>query len=358
MMKNLEQNTALHLALKNRHADIAFRLLDLEHGLACFVNSDGESPLFLAVEANYDGVLRKILSHGSSFSFDGPNGQNPLHAAVTVKSASKTPELIKQTDKDGQTALHYATVVNSLTMIRFLLKRDTSAVYILDHNGLSPVLIAAHSGTASAVKAILKFCPDAIELLNRDGRNVLHLAVESNTCTVVRNLLKRPEIQDLVNEADREGNSPLHLATKNHHYRILKELTRTKSIDLNAKNKEGFTALDICAAVLGKKLALIVFVVSDAVAMCCSITVMSLLIWAMLGDPAFLFRAASLAVTWLRYAFFGTIVAFVTGIYLVVHADALWLAILVCILGCSTPFLVSLLQNSSSTHSLIQNPLT
>ncbi|KAF9608157.1 hypothetical protein IFM89_007543 [Coptis chinensis] len=442
MMKNLEQNTALHLALKNRHADIAFRLLDLEHGLACFVNSDGESPLFLAVEANYDGVVRKILSHGSSFSFDGPNGQNPLHAAVTVKSATsanlllgKTPELIKQTDKDGQTALHYATVLNSLTMIRFLLKRDTSAVYILDNNGLSPVLIAAHSGTASAVKAILKFCPDAIELLNRDGRNVLHLAVDSNTCTVVRGLLKRPEIQELINEADREGNNPLHLATKNHHYRMLKELTRTKSIDVNAKNKEGFTALDICesqwklslqqrciwkrltkhkasraqrrhphcirrfershdifahpkadlarmangllivatllcsvtftatfempggyrsqephagAAVHGKKLAFIAFVVSDAVAMCCSITVMFLLIWAVLGDPAFLFRAVGLAVTWLRYAFFGTIVAFVTGIYLVIHADALWLAILVCILGCSTPFLVSLLQNRSS----------
>ncbi|KAF9608158.1 hypothetical protein IFM89_007544 [Coptis chinensis] len=441
-MKNLEQNTALHLALKNRHEDIALSLLDLEQGLSCFVNSDGESPLFLAVEANCHGVVRKILNHESSFSFDGPNGQNPLHAAVTVKSATsaylllhRTPELIQKMDKDGQTALHYATVANSLTMIRLLLKRDTSAVYIFDNDGLSPLLIAAHSGTASAVKAILKFCPDTIELLNRDGRNVLHLAVESNTGTVVRSLLKMPEIQELINEADHAGNSPLHLATKNHHYRIVKELMRTKSIDLNAKNKEGSTALDICesqwelslqqrfiwklltkhkasraqrrhphcitkfershdifahpkadlkrmanaliivatllgtvtfaatfqmpggyrsdepragTAIHGKNIAFVAFVVSDAVAMCFSITVMFLLIWAMLGDPAFLFRAVSLAVTWLRYAFCATILAFVTGIYMVIRLEALWLAILVCMVGCSAPILVRFLQNRSS----------
>ncbi|KAH7839960.1 hypothetical protein Vadar_010698 [Vaccinium darrowii] len=81
-------------------------------------------------------------------------------------------------------------------------------------------------------------------------------------------------------------------------------------------------------ATLAKKAALWVFILSDALAMCCSITVVSLLWRAMVVEQDLQFVLINASVTLLHIALLATLVAFVSGLFAVIAAKALWVAIL------------------------------
>lgn len=100
--------------------------------------------------------------------------------------------------------------------------------------------------------------------------------------------------------------------------------------------------------------ALKVFVVSDFIAFCISLIVAFLLIWAMMGDPAFLGVAfpLSLQLSWVAGS--ATVVALVTALYLVLSHQSLWLAIAVICMGCSVPPVVLLLLSYSGKTTPIQ----
>ncbi|KAH7843572.1 hypothetical protein Vadar_018304 [Vaccinium darrowii] len=102
-------------------------------------------------------------------------------------------------------------------------------------------------------------------------------------------------------------------------------------------------------ATLIKKAALKAFIFSDALAMCFSITVISLLWKAMLVEQDLQLKFINASVILLRIALFATLVAFMSGIFAVIAPKALWLAILVCIV-CSMVFCLlspAIVQRSS-----------
>ncbi|KAF8396126.1 hypothetical protein HHK36_017738 [Tetracentron sinense] len=251
-MKNKENNTALHEAMKSKRKEVAVSLLNVDSQLAAFVNEAGESPLYLAAEAHLYKALRKIVNQ-TSFSIDGPFGRNPLHAAVLTNSPKCTrllinarPDLIKLADSSGKTALHYVAEANSFKITRMLLMKDVTCAHVQDNDGNSPLHVAASLGGHRTVQAIIKHCPDSTEVLIKTGRNALHLAVSKNTILNVKRILKIPEMRELINGQDDEGNTPLHIATMYHHYMMVRQLIKTRCVDLSAKNKKGLTALDIC----------------------------------------------------------------------------------------------------------------
>ncbi|KAJ0103040.1 hypothetical protein Patl1_04349 [Pistacia atlantica] len=181
--------------------------------------------------------------------------------------------------------------------------------------------------------------------------NALHLAVLNNTTHNVREFLHLQEMKELVNEHDVEGDTPLHLAIKNENYKMVKKLMATECVDLRTKNNKGLTALDICESdwnlsyrqnslhtyLRGQNAPRVVF----------------LLILAMVGDPAFLHSAIFYSKNLLNIALFGTLVAFVTGLYTLISPKSEWLAIIVVVICSSVPFLIKFLHRKSSTS----NPL-
>ncbi|KAH7841997.1 hypothetical protein Vadar_000297 [Vaccinium darrowii] len=84
-------------------------------------------------------------------------------------------------------------------------------------------------------------------------------------------------------------------------------------------------------ATLVKKAALKAFILSDTLAMCCSITVVSLLWRAMRVEQDLKFVLTNASVILLHIALLATLVAFMSGIFAVIAPKALWIAILVCI---------------------------
>ncbi|CAO2832501.1 unnamed protein product [Amaranthus hypochondriacus] len=62
LKQNIDGDTALHLALKNRHPITAYWLDEANRKSAFVVNNDGVRPWDLANEAGYDTVLSKMVT--------------------------------------------------------------------------------------------------------------------------------------------------------------------------------------------------------------------------------------------------------------------------------------------------------
>ncbi|KAK1295702.1 hypothetical protein QJS10_CPB15g00935 [Acorus calamus] len=439
LKRNSKGNTALHESLRFCHANVTTALLELDPGFADSVNLAGESALYLASEVGMTVVVDRILSRGSSFSLEGPNGRTPLHASaigkhfdITELLLDKLPDLINKVDMSGRNALHYAASTAGFLISQLLVQKDRSLSYVKDDDGLAPFFVAIQFGHIRTTCMILDHCLDVGELRDTRGRNALHMAIKNNTMRMLRAVLKRPELGGLVNEPDNDGNTPLHVATKDHLYTRVKLMLAADGVDVRARNKEGLTALDISEhswelsfrqkfirqsllhrgavrrhfqsqlrmrykknalnrtgvdlksytktvslvatllatisfaaaftmpggynsdgpnkgyAILIKRSALKAFLLSDTVTFCSSLALAVLMTWGTLGDLEFLRSTAIWSQHLLKIAFYGSLVTFGTGVYAVISDECLWLAIVVCLMVCSIPFICRLLITGSS----------
>ncbi|XP_010267785.1 PREDICTED: ankyrin repeat-containing protein At5g02620-like [Nelumbo nucifera] len=431
-MKNKENNTALHEAVRHGNTQVVEVLLRRDDDLACIVNSASESPLYLAAENGSLEILKTILAIAAVIVEGGPDGRTPLHAAairghfelvVELLNLKECPELIRRADAFKSTALHYASSAGNLNIVQAILQTDPSVTYLLDEDGLSPLHYAAGSGHTPIVNKILEYCPDAAELVDKSGQNSLHAAIENEEVEVVEALLKRSELDELINEPDNQKDTPLHLAVNKEKYAIVKLLLETSKVDLRAMNKDGRTALDVielkeersfqqvlmwkalkrAGAARGQRrhgremrqqptsrprgadksykamantltvvaaliatvtysavfmmpggnkdregattsindVAFKTFVISDTIAMCTSMIVALVLVWAVPDVPGMLVNAVGWALWLMWISLGGMIISFVTAVYIDVSIKSRWLAVVVCIMGCSVPFLVT-----------------
>ena len=82
MMKNKENETAMHEAVRNNHLEVVKLLVENGEDIPYSANDAGETPLYMAVERNYREVVLHILENCTSLTHDGPLGGTTLHAAV------------------------------------------------------------------------------------------------------------------------------------------------------------------------------------------------------------------------------------------------------------------------------------
>lgn len=85
-------------------------------------------------------------------------------------------------------------------------------------------------------------------------------------------------------------------------------------------------------AILAKKAAFLVFILADTYAMCCSMLVLFCLIWSMVGDRDKSLILIDRSMVILVQSLYGTLVAFMTGIYATISHKSLWAAIIVIIM--------------------------
>ncbi|PQM34168.1 hypothetical protein Pyn_37938 [Prunus yedoensis var. nudiflora] len=132
-VKNSDNDTMLHLAVRYNHDEVVIRLMEADPQLCCFTNKANESPLFLAVRKGTPSIVHCILKayeSGVSPSFQGTNGLTALHAAVTQEQLkdkgvvkimmSKNHDIIREVDAIGWTPLHYAAFTGHVEATRLL----------------------------------------------------------------------------------------------------------------------------------------------------------------------------------------------------------------------------------------------
>ncbi|GLJ10440.1 hypothetical protein SUGI_0128210 [Cryptomeria japonica] len=100
-------------------------------------------------------------------------------------------------------------------------------------------------GQLSVVHEILSFRPDSADLHSTAGETFLHSAVEANQIEVVKHVVDLLDTSKLIRTKDNEGNTVLHVATRKKLKQMVQWLVTCTTVNVNAVNKQGLTALDI-----------------------------------------------------------------------------------------------------------------
>ncbi|KAF8391804.1 hypothetical protein HHK36_022038 [Tetracentron sinense] len=156
------------------------------------------------------------------------------------------PELIEEQDIYGRTALHYAASYLSFEVARVLIESDSSVAYIQDKDGRTPLHFAAGKGDEDVTREIIGRYPDTVDLVDKRGQNV--------------SFLHRKE--------DNKDNTIKEI---NSNQTTVAALIATVSFAAAFQVPGGYNSND-GTATLAKKAAFQVFVVTDAIALSCSMT--------------------------------------------------------------------------------------
>ncbi|KAF3456874.1 hypothetical protein FNV43_RR01528 [Rhamnella rubrinervis] len=258
-MASKEGDTALHEAVRFQHLHVVKILISEDGDFNHNANNSGETPLYMAVERGYNLIAKEIIEHCSSPATGGPTGRNALHAAtirkdkVMVNEILKKfgEEMLKQADLDGWTPLHYAAHMGNINAVKTFLGKGMSreAAYMKNRDGNTALHLATVSDNKEIVLEIIKQCPDSGELVNKRGRNFLHLAARNRFSNLLKDdvLQSRRSLSNLINEKDAEGNTPLHHISISINYDYRLNLIDHPTVDKLAFNSENKNALDLAS---------------------------------------------------------------------------------------------------------------
>uniref|UniRef100_A0A803M2U0 PGG domain-containing protein n=1 Tax=Chenopodium quinoa TaxID=63459 RepID=A0A803M2U0_CHEQI len=294
--------------------------------------------------------------------------------------------MIDFANKDERTALDAARESN-ISWLTNLLKKPS---LILQRKSFDWITKCEEDETHFVLNFI-DYCKDLRQVCRELNDTPLH-HIKLHSYEEYLNLLKKPSIAELKNTADYEGATPLHhrhgktamdlldeLCEENNEWDMMcKEMNIVPHLNTTYVNPEtnldqmrntlsvvaallatitfaaGFTlpgGLDDKSgnAILAKKAAFLVFILADAYAMCMSMLVLFCLIWSMVSEIKLSYILVDRSVLILMQGLYGTMVAFMTGIYTMIAHDSLW-AVIIIILMCS--FIV-ILANRTILHYIL-----
>ncbi|KAL7177446.1 hypothetical protein ACSBR2_030747 [Camellia fascicularis] len=189
--------------------------------------SNKETPLYLAAEKRYVGLVFVILETCTVSAYGGPGGRTAPHSVVihnlegcTWKLLQWKPSLSKETDTYGWTLLHYAARFGYVLRARDLLNADKSVAYIADKDNKKIALhLVASQGHVRVIEELISHRMDCWKIVNDRGQNILHIVKDVN------------------------GNTPLHLLAAFDCYEA--SLVKHSKADMMAFNDDSLTPLDV-----------------------------------------------------------------------------------------------------------------
>ncbi|MEW6552273.1 MAG: ankyrin repeat domain-containing protein [Arcobacteraceae bacterium] len=145
---------------------------------------------------------------------------------------------INQKTQDGKSLLHQLSNQNKVEGISWLVKKGVN-INSVDNNGFTPLMIASSSGSVEALKKLISLGANTA-VLNNHGRNALGEAVfaDKEECFfLLKDITKELDLLDL------KGQNIFFYAAQNGNIRIIIELLKIESININQKDIDGKTLL-------------------------------------------------------------------------------------------------------------------
>ena len=178
-------------------------------------------------------------------------GATPLHHAVFNSNLDLISFLLSNGaqanafDKSDRRPVHYAAVVDSTDAIRFLVEMGGAEINVRDKELMTPLHYAAAKGSLNVLSQLLDLEAN-INAIDAYGNSAVHWAALNGQDDILDELILREAHLSCVNN---NGITPLHLAAASSigtsSLDVL--LAHKDSIDLNARDKYGRTALHLAA---------------------------------------------------------------------------------------------------------------
>lgn len=124
-------------------------------------------------------------------------------------------------------------------------------LFIRNNKDETPMHTAANFGNIDIIKMVMSKLNDGLSSIetyliskNKEGKTCFHIACEKNFFNIVEYFLRDLKIYYFMDLSDSHYNTPLILAAVNGHLSIV-EILLEYGADLNAKNRQGSTALEL-----------------------------------------------------------------------------------------------------------------
>ncbi|XP_071749523.1 transient receptor potential cation channel subfamily A member 1 homolog [Lepeophtheirus salmonis] len=222
-------------------------------------DSDGNSPLLLAVEGGCTKTVEYLIKKGSDVNYSNASKSTALHIACKIGNIDIVKVLIQERahidslNGQYQTPLMMSCKFNNVDITDYLLTCGASIERKDKHNH-TPLLLASMDGNIEAVRMLLERGAD-IFALDRTDKSAIFLAAESNNPNTLMALLQDCRSFDLVNFGDHFDNSPLHVAALKGYEEIVDVLLEFGA-DIAKKNDDEQTPLHLAAKEGQKKIVM------------------------------------------------------------------------------------------------------
>lgn len=160
---------------------------------------------------------------------------------VIAKKIMETRPGMAREDTDGSTPIILAVLWDKIDVLRVLLEHDLSLGYELSKEGISLLQFAAFRGHVGVARELLNHCPDTPHG-KEDGWTCLHEAVWFNRTEFVEFILRAPQLRKLVNMRDNQGKTALHHAVRKCNPKIVAALLSHMDIDVTVEDNLGNSA--------------------------------------------------------------------------------------------------------------------
>ncbi|XP_009613338.1 uncharacterized protein [Nicotiana tomentosiformis] len=219
------------------------------------------SPRFIARGGR--GFEEQIGEIPSAYKWEMMN--RAIHAAARGGNVKMLKELIADCSDDilayrdiqGATLLHTAAGKGQVEVVKYLLK-SSDIINSIDNQGNTALHVAASRGQLAVVEALIVASPSLVNSRNNAGDTFLHVAITGFQNPYFRRLDRQIDlmkqlvcgkffdIEEIVNAENNDGRTALHLAIiGNIHSELVELLMTVPSININTRDKDGMTPLDI-----------------------------------------------------------------------------------------------------------------
>ena len=255
--KDAEGNTAFDYAAKSGNIKAMERLR--QKGIPYSNNS-----LLMAAQGgrrngNTLEVFQYLENMGIKPTVTSKNGENVLHA-IARRTASR--EVVQhflgkgvdadQKDKEGNTPFMKAASGNQDTVTVGRLLAKVKNINEKNNAGASALALAVRNNSAQVVRYLLAAGAD-VNTVDKSGNSLVSYLFESYNPRQAKEFqLKVKALQDLglaITAPLQDGSTMYHLAVAKNDLSLVKMVHDNYAVDINAKNKEGITALQKAAMV-------------------------------------------------------------------------------------------------------------
>ncbi|KAJ1347210.1 hypothetical protein KIN20_002218 [Parelaphostrongylus tenuis] len=254
-------------------------------------NSIKETPIHRAVSAQMNKAVAALVTSKANLSVQDSQGRTACHIAVQERNHDALSELLKANDvgflsirdKFGHTPFSQALFSKQHMLATAMINRQPHVALQTNANGENLLHISVKSNDLESVLFLLSNSNDAARAVDGTGRNAIHYAADVDNELILRNLLL---VGCDVNVTANDGSTALHVAVRGnrpHHTEILLEngadanqvdgrhenalliavrhgsldcvkvLLSHSSVDGLAVNKNGQSALHLCAVLTTEK---------------------------------------------------------------------------------------------------------